>query len=104
MFKRELLVPSILCILYVVSCVWAFSFMISRPGDKFSAMFIGILTMPWSFLIAFPLNLIEVIFNFEFVHVDKKIILLICAIINTVLVFFLARKVIIMWKSEREGR
>jgi hypothetical protein len=57
--------------------------------------------MPWSFLISFVINLTEVIFNFEFGY--HEIILLICAIVNTALIFFLARKIIIMWKSEREG-
>lgn len=51
MLKRKLLIPSILSLIYVLLCIMAFAFHIARhETDKFSAMFIAVLTLPWSFL------------------------------------------------------
>ena len=101
MLKRELLIPSILTIIYVLLCVLAFIFMMSQPAtDKFAAIFIAALTQPWSFLIALFINLLEIIFNFEFKYIENNIILLICVVVNTALVFFIANKIMI---KKRKG-
>ncbi|KQC09246.1 MAG: hypothetical protein APR62_02840 [Smithella sp. SDB] len=93
MLKRKLLTPSILSAIYVLLCILAFGFHIARhETDKFSAMFIGILTMPWSFVASLLISFIEIITKYEFKYIGNNIILLICVIVNTVLIFFIAKK------------
>jgi hypothetical protein len=78
----------------------AFSFYIARhETDKFSAMFIGILTMPWGLLEAlFHDFILAPMFNYTFSPVVKNISLVVWVIINTVLIFFFAYKT-----SKQEG-
>jgi len=92
MNKWKILIPSTLSIIYVFMCIWAFGFHIARHGtDKFSAMFIGILTLPWSFITSLLTSFIELITKYEFKYMENNIILIICAIVNTFLIFIITR-------------
>jgi hypothetical protein len=95
MLKNRFILPSILSIMYVFSCIMAFSFHIARPAtDKFSAMFIGILTMPWSLLEAlFHDLIIAPIFNYTFSSVVLNISLVVWVIVNTFLIFIICNKI-----------
>ncbi len=94
MLKHRFSLPSILSIVYFFSCIMAFAFHITRhETDKFSAMFIAILTMPWSLLESlFHDLIIATILHFEFSHVLKNITMAIWVIVNTVLIFIVCNK------------
>lgn len=95
MNKKHLNISILLSILYVVACVISFLFHISRPAaDKFSAIFIAGLTMPWGLLVAFLQGLIIApIFKYEFNSTEWNIILLICVVINIILIFIISKNI-----------
>ncbi|MBP1762716.1 MAG: hypothetical protein H6Q64_2258 [Firmicutes bacterium] len=96
MHKRKLLIPSILSLIYVLLCIMAFAFHIARhETDKFSAMFIAVLTLPWSFLESLFHDLvISTIFHFEFNYFMKNITISIWVILNAALIFFIVKKIL----------
>jgi hypothetical protein len=75
--------------IYTVLCAVSFLYHISRHStDKFSAIFIGILTMPWSLLTALVKDLIIYQFlRYELNYIEKNIILIACIFLNNFLIF-----------------
>ena len=62
--------------------------------DKFAAMFVVILATPWSICLAlFSGFIIEPLFKYEFTYNEIKIVLSACVILNTILIFFIAKKI-----------
>jgi len=58
--------------------------------DKFSAMFVGILTMPWSLGFALFKDIILAgLFQYEIGTFGKNIMLIVFALLNTGLIYFL---------------
>jgi hypothetical protein len=95
MLKNRFTLPIILSAMYVFSCTMAFMFHIVRhETDKFSAMFIAILTLPWSLLESlFHDFIIATIFHFEFSYLLKNITMAIWVIVNTILIFIITHKI-----------
>lgn len=95
MVKKYYIISIILSFLYALACIISYLFHISRPAaDKFSAIFIAGLTMPWSLLVAFLQGLIIApIFKYEFNSTELNIILLICVVINTILIFIISKNI-----------
>lgn len=95
MFTRKLLIPSVMSLIYVLLCIMAFAFHITRhETGKFSAMFIAVLTLPWSFVAVIFTSIIEITTKYEFKYMGNNIILLICAIANTILIFKIIKKIL----------
>ena len=94
MLKNRFILPSILSIMYIFSCIIAFSFHIARPAtDKFSGMFIVLLTMPWSLLEALFHDLvIASIFDYRFNDFVWYVSSVIWVIVNTILIFVICNK------------
>jgi len=86
--------PAIFSGTYIILSIIAFAYHIIRHGyDKFSAIFIGMLTMPWSLLVALTHDLIIAgIFKYEIGYFGKNIILIICVIVNASLIFAVANR------------
>lgn len=79
---------------YIILCVIAFSYhMVRHEYDKFSTIFIGLLTLPWSFIVALMKDIIIAnVFHYELNFVGNNIILLVCAMVNTVLIYAVSNK------------
>ena len=94
MLKHRLSRPIILTFIYVLFCIFAFVFHIARhETDKFSALFIAMLTMPWSLCFAlFKDFIIATIFDYSFNYMGKNIILSLFVIVNATIIFFIAQK------------
>jgi len=92
--KRAIL-PFIISGLYLIASIVAFIFHIGRhETDKFSAMFIAILTLPWSLLESLIHDIvISNIFHFEFNYIMKNITMSIWVIVNTIIIFFITKKI-----------
>ena len=91
--KKELKTSVLLSILYIALCALAFTFHCIRQADMFSAMFIGILTMPWSICYALLKDfIIAGIFNYEIKYVTHYIVLFFSVLVNTLLIFFISNK------------
>lgn len=92
--KKRYNQAAVISVAYLLLCAAAFYYHILRHEyDKFSAIFIGILTLPWSLIAAFFKDLIIAgTFQYEFDYVGNAVILLICAVINTILIFIIFNK------------
>ena len=91
---RKFKMSVILSIIYIVLCILAFAFHLAKM-DKFSAMFIGILTMPGSLIEALAYDIIiNPIFNIEFNSYTWNVSLGIWVFINAVLIFFITTRLI----------
>ena len=91
---------------YILLCIFAFAYHIVRhEGDKFSAIFIAILTMPWLLFAALIKDaIIAMIFHYEFGFIGNNIILLACVIINAVLIFAISEKINIKNKNSNSDQ
>ena len=84
-------IAKIVSVVYIVLFIAAFAYHVSRHEyDKFSAIFVSILTAPWSTLFALLLTRPEVEINFG--YAEKNVVLVILAVINTSLILFIGRK------------
>jgi hypothetical protein len=94
MSKQKLIPPTIWSFVYLVLCIWAFGFHVMRhETDKFSAIFIGLLTMPWSFIESLIHDLIiSPIFHFEFSYALKNITMSAWVILNTLVLYLILKK------------
>lgn len=94
MHKQKLYLPIILSSIYVLLSILAFSFhIVMHETDKYSAIFIGILTMPWSFFESlFHDLIISTILNYEFSYTLKNFTMSVWVILNATLIFFIVRK------------
>lgn len=73
---------------YLLLCSLSFAYYIYRhSSDKFSAIFIVALTLPWSFVIFFLKDVVGLAFDFDPTYVDANIVLVILVFVNTVLIF-----------------
>jgi len=94
MLKQRLIVPIILTFIYVLACIVAFFYLINNhETDKLLlTMIIGILTMPWSLFFAlFKDFILSPVFVFS--SIERTIILTLFAIVNAIIIFFIARKI-----------
>jgi hypothetical protein len=93
MLKRNLLIPSIVSLVYVLFCIMAFAFHITRyETDKFSGMFIALFTLPWSLFGALCYDFIISPIFFEFHDFLMIIIMSVGVILNAALIFFVSKK------------
>jgi len=89
MIKRQYKIPIIISIIYIVLCVLAFAFNMAKR-EMFSAMFIVMLTLPWSFLTALTHDVIlNPIFNIQFNTIIFDVSYVAWVIVNTFLIFFI---------------
>lgn len=91
---------------YILLCIAAFAYHIMRhEGDKFSAIFISALTMPWGLFAALISDaIIGMIFHYEFGFIGNNIIFLVCAIVNVVLIFVISEKFSIRGRKGQEKK
>lgn len=75
---------------YVALCLAAFAYHFARTShDKFSAIFLVILTAPWCGLYAiFKDSVIATVFNYEIGFLGNTIALIVFALINTGLIYY----------------
>ena len=76
---------------YLILCIASFAYHFARTDhDKFSAIFIAGLTLPWSLGAALFKDLIIAgIFHYEIGFFGNNVILAVCALINTFFIYFL---------------
>lgn len=104
MLKHKFLMFSIIVsVIYLVPCTLAFIFFITRhETDKFAAMFIALLTLPWSFcFVLFKDLIIAPFYNYEFNFITNTITLLISVFFNTFLIFFIPYKIRKIWERSQ---
>jgi hypothetical protein len=86
-------------------CIASFVFHWARAYDKFSAMFIGILTMPWSLGFALFKDLIIAgVFNYEIGFLGINIMLTAFTLINADIIYFFIARIIDNKSFERAGQ
>jgi hypothetical protein len=75
-------------------CVAAFAYHFARTAhDKFSAIFLVILTAPWTGLYAILKDsVIATVFHYEIGFVGNTIAMIVSALINTGLIFYFSTK------------
>jgi hypothetical protein len=96
MIKRKNSFGVFISIIYISLCSLSLIYHINRHQfDKFSSIFISILTAPWSLSFAlFKDLIIASIFHYEFSFLGNTIVFLISILINTliIIIFFRFRK------------
>ena len=94
MEKRSPKRAIVLVIIYLLLCLFSYLYHVNRNDfDKFSAIFIGILTVPWGLGFLLIMNLIIYpIFKFELTSFWINIVLLVSVSINTFLIYFITDK------------
>lgn len=85
--NKGLIISTTYFILFAISFAYN---MIRQDYDKFSAIFISILTFPWSHVIAFSFIASEA--AYELSYTAKNIILFASALINVYLILVIFRK------------
>lgn len=92
MIKKQY--ATIAAIIYVVLSTISFVYHLTRMAqDKFSAVFITILALPWSFGVAIVKDtIIAAQFGYEIKGFGMCTLLLACVLVNTYLIFSLISK------------
>lgn len=75
--------------MYILLCFFAFMYHVMRPAaDKFSAIFITLLTLPWSVLIVLFIDfIIYPVFHYELNSVVTNLLIFVSVVINALLLY-----------------